>query len=80
MDMGAPPDEAFRELVQQLMNVGWYRVGHEERPTGVHWQFRQGHTLDASAGNERWIPAPNETAAMRILWDEVRNERVAEDS
>jgi hypothetical protein len=78
MDMSAPPDDAFREVVQQLMDAGWYRVGQEGRPSGVYWQFRQGHTLDAGAENDRRIPAPDEKAAMRILWNEVRNERIVE--
>ena len=29
--MGANQDEEFRDLVQQIMNAGWYRVGQEER-------------------------------------------------
>ena len=79
--MPIPHDrEAFRGLVHQLMDAGWYRVGHEERPTGVSWQFRQGHTLDAGAENERWILAPDEMTAMRIVWNEGRTERVDEEA
>ena len=78
--MGVSHDNEFREVVQQLMNAGWYRVGQEERPDGVYWPFRQGHTLEAGAGSERWIVAPNETEAMRILWDAVGNERAAGES
>lgn len=78
--MDTTHDNEFRSLVQQLMNAGWYRVGQEESPAGVSWQFRQGHTLESGAGNDRWITAPDETEAMRILWNEVRAERVAEES
>ena len=78
--MGTHREDEFRHLVQQLMNAGWYGVGHEEGPTGPTWQFRQGHTLETSMGTVRWISAPNELAAMRILWDEVRTEDVAEES
>ena len=60
------------------MNAGWYRVGQEQRPGGVYWQFRQGHTLEAGAGNDRWILAPNETEAMRILWEELQTGGAAE--
>ena len=74
--MRATPDDTFRELVQQLMNAGWYRTGHGEGPPGADWRFEQGHTLETSTGNVRWIGAPNEREAMRILWDEVRHERV----
>jgi hypothetical protein len=70
--------EVFRGLVHQLMDAGWYRVGHEERPTGVSWQFRQGHILDAGAENERWILAPDEMTAMRIVMEEIRIERPEE--
>ena len=80
IDMGTPPDNEFRELVQQLMNAGWYRVGHEEGPTGVSWQFQKGHTTETSSGNVRGIAAPNEMAAMRILWNQVQGEQVGEES
>ena len=51
--MHTPHDhDAFRGLVHQLMDAAWYRVGHEERSTGVYWQFRRGHTLDAGAEND----------------------------
>ena|SRR5688572_11612075 len=78
--MGVSHNDEFRDLVQQLMDAGWYRVGHEEGPGGVSWQFQQGHTLETSTGSERWIVAPDEMAAMRILWDEVSNERATEES
>ena len=78
--MRAPPSDTFRKLVQQLMNAGWYRAGHGEGPTGVAWQFQQGHTLETSTGNVRWIVAPDDLEAMRILWDEVRTERVDAES
>ena len=78
-DTGVSHDRDFRDLVQQLMNAGWYRVGQEERPNGVYWQFRQGHTLEAGAGSEWWIPARDEMEAMRLLLNAVRNEQVAEE-
>ncbi len=78
--MGMSHDDAFRHLVQQLMNAGWYRVGQEEGPTGPTWQFQQGHTMETSTGNVWSIAAPNELAAMRILWEEVQTERVAQES
>ena len=78
--MAALPDDAFRKLVQQLMNAEWYLVGQEKRPIGMYWRFRQGHTLETSGRNERWIAAPNEMAAMRILWNELHNERVTGES
>lgn len=78
--MDTTRNDEFRDLVQQLMNAGWYRMGQVERPAGVSWQFRHGHTLEVGAGNDRWITAPNETEAMRILWNEVRTERGAEES
>jgi hypothetical protein len=62
------------------MNAGWYRVGREQTPTGVQWGFREGHTLETSAGNERWIRARDETEAMRILWNMVRTERGGTES
>ena len=64
--------DAFRGLVHQLMDAGWYRVGHEERPDGVYWRFRQGHTLDAGAEDDRWILARDELAAMRIVMEAIR--------
>ena len=79
-EMGAHRDEEFRDLVQQLMNAGWYRVGQKECSSGPSWQFRQGHILEADAEDVRWISAPDEVAAMRTLWNSVCNERVAEDS
>jgi hypothetical protein len=69
---------AFRGLVHQLMDAGWYRIGHEERPDGVYWQFRQGHTLDAGAENDRWILAPDEIAAMGLVMGAICIERPEE--
>ena len=79
-DVGVSHDSEFRDLVQQIMNAGWYRTGQVQTPSGVQWGFREGHILEADAGNERWIPARAETEAMRILLNTVRNERVAEES
>ena len=77
--MGVSHDREFRDLVQQLMNAGWYRTGQVQTATGVQWSFREGHVLEATAASERRIPARDEMEAMRILLNAVRNEQVAED-
>jgi hypothetical protein len=62
-------DHANRQLIQQLMLHGWYRLGQgppndQGRKT---WGFREGHLLDTSGENTCWIAAPDELSAMRTL-------------
>ena len=70
-----PLDDDYWDLVHQLMNHGWYRVG--QGPADDHertqWGFREGHLRDVAASPPLWIPARDECAAMRILLSEVES-------
>jgi hypothetical protein len=67
-------DPSYWALVQELMYLGWYRAGPgPDQDGGKVWGFREGHLIDAVPPPDvRWIPARNETAAMRHLLDELR--------
>ena len=81
-------DAAYWLLVDQLMHLGWYRLG-QRAGNAREWGFRRGYTLpdygsDAVPGSpqERWISAFHEQTAMRRLLREVeddpRGQRVLE--
>jgi hypothetical protein len=59
----------YRQLVQQLMLHGWYRLGQGPRNDYGRktWGFREGHLLDSTQENTCWIAAPDELSAMRTL-------------
>ncbi|MFN8662279.1 MAG: hypothetical protein U0075_10335 [Thermomicrobiales bacterium] len=71
-------DATYWLLVDQLMHLGWYRLG--QRPgNGREWGFRRGYTLPDSSGDsapparqERWIEAFYEQTAMRRLLRDVQ--------
>ena len=75
-------DEAsqYRQLVERLMLLGWYRVGQDSiRDPGQRcWGFREGHVTDTPTSNERWIPATTQLAAMRILLNDLHRDRSSE--
>ena len=62
-------EKGYWDLVEQLMHLGWYRVGHGQKDElgRKTWGFREGHLLDHPTQNPVWIPAPDEQAAMRIM-------------
>ena len=76
-------DGEYWALVNQLMHEGWYRLGQTRDPSGSAWGFRAGHTADGPGctelrgaklpprGDERWIVAKDERAAMRRLLREL---------
>jgi hypothetical protein len=67
-------DPTYWALVQELMQIGWYRAGPGPDQEGHKtWGFREGHLTDtAHEPDIRWIPARNEQTAMRHLLDEMR--------
>lgn len=67
----------FWQLVEQLMLRGWYRSGQHVARNGNEraWGFREGHLTDVRGITELSITAPSETAAMRILLDELCQQR-----
>ena len=71
-------DASYWLLVDQLMHLGWYRLGRRAG-TGHEWGFRYGHTVpdapldpDLTSAQERWITAVHEQTAMRRLLRELR--------
>jgi hypothetical protein len=62
----------YWQLVDQLMRLGWVRVGpgalHDGTP--MTWGFREGHATTTQPERLVWIPAHDELAAMHVLlWD-----------
>jgi hypothetical protein len=80
-----PRQRAEREywaLVNELMGLGWYRLGEGRDASGPAWGFRAGHTVSgtgcggcsgrpARRPDERWIMAKSEITAMRRLLREL---------
>jgi hypothetical protein len=68
-------DAPYWHLVQELMHLGWYRVGPgpDYDPDRKTWGFGEGHLTDAHRRQLLWIPARDETTAMRILRDTMRS-------
>jgi hypothetical protein len=66
-------DASYWKLVQQLMHLGWYRIrtGPAQDPGKKRWGFREGHTIDGSDGQSRWVAARDEQTAMHILLSEL---------
>jgi hypothetical protein len=62
-------ERGYWDLVEQLMHLGWYRVGagQEDGLGRKTWGFREGHLLDHPRQSPVWIPAPDEQAAMGIM-------------
>jgi hypothetical protein len=62
-------ERGYWDLVEQLMHLGWYRVGSgkDDELGRKIWGFREGHLLDHPRQSPVWIPAPDEQAAMRIM-------------
>ena len=62
-------ERGYWDLVEQLMHLGWYRVGagQDDGLGRKTWGFREGHLLDHPRQSPVWIPAPDEQAAMRIM-------------
>ena len=62
-------ERGYWDLVEQLMHLGWYRVGpgQDDELGRKTWGFREGHLLDHPRQSPVWIPAPDELAAMRIM-------------
>ena len=62
-------ERGYWDLVEQLMHLGWYRVGagQDDELGRKTWGFREGHLLDHPTQDPVWIPAPDEQAAMRIM-------------
>jgi hypothetical protein len=75
-----PEESEYWALVNQLMDLGWYRLGEGRDTAGRAWGFRAGHTLPVQAyGNQptagpevRWIVAKSETCAMRRLLKDLQ--------
>lgn len=75
-----PAESEYWALVNQLMNLGWYRLGEGRDTAGKAWGFRAGHTLPVQGhGSQpsprpdvRWIVARSETSAMRRLLRELQ--------
>jgi hypothetical protein len=67
MESGTSPEH--RALVQELMRLGWYRVGSwpAEADGRTIWRFRHGHSLDDERGKEKRVRAATEVGAMRAL-------------
>ena len=63
-------EPGYWALVEQLMDLGWYRVGpgQDDELGRKTWGFREGHLLDHPRQSPVWIPAPDEQAAMRIMF------------
>jgi hypothetical protein len=55
---------------------GWYRLGQGPRNDQGRktWGFREGHLLNSSRVNTRWIVAPDELSAMRMLMATLDND------
>lgn len=71
-------DASYWLLVDQLMHLGWYRLG-QRAGNEREWGFRHGFTLPDYGGDptlgitqERWIPAFHEQTAMRRLLRDVQ--------
>src|SRR4051812_25007517 len=68
-------EDEYWGLVHQLMIHGWYRVG--QGPTDnlgrMQWGFREGTLRDVPSPRPFWIPAPDESSAMRILLKEAES-------
>jgi hypothetical protein len=62
-------EPGYWALVEQLMDLGWYRVGpgQDDELGRKTWGFREGHLLDHPRQSPVWIPAPDEQTAMRIM-------------
>jgi hypothetical protein len=62
-------ERGYWDLVEQLMHLGWYRVGpgQDDELGRKVWGFREGHLLDHPRQSPVWIPASDEQAAMRIM-------------
>ena len=62
-------EREYWAMVEQLMHLGWYRVGPGKRDEFGRktWGFREGHLLDHPRQSTVWIPAPDEQAAMRFM-------------
>jgi hypothetical protein len=62
-------NQALRQLVQQLMLHGWYRLGQGPRNDQGRktWGFCEGHLLDTSREHTCWVVAQDELSAMQTL-------------
>jgi hypothetical protein len=72
-------DAYYWVLVDQLMSLGWSRLGFRQTLAGRVWGFRLGYTLpdrpfteDMAELQERWIKAAHEQVAMRRLLRELQ--------
>ena len=72
-------DAPYWLLVDQLMHLGWYRLGRRAEPER-EWGFRYGFTLSdhaeeaaLSVPQERWMRAMYERTAMRRLLRELES-------
>jgi hypothetical protein len=66
---GGMTELTYWQLLDQLMRLGWFRVGPGAPRDGppMTWGFREGPAMSIHPERLVWIPAHDELAAMQFL-------------